>query len=131
VTTSTLEKNRTFCTSTTTLQTKPKQMFTSSVLIMWPTRASEKNTIVFGPQQPPCKLNQNKSVSWHKKPPMIKKLFEVCKIINNGPHNHHHHYIVSSVLWITCSNFIIFGVFSQFFHLKVCTWQLGRLSSLL
>jgi hypothetical protein len=32
-----------------------------------------KNRIIFGPAQHPCKQNQNKSVSRHKKPPMSQK----------------------------------------------------------
>ncbi len=49
-------------TSTTTLHTKPKQKFISSVMSMWPTRGHEKNKTLFGPPQLPSKLNQNKSV---------------------------------------------------------------------
>jgi hypothetical protein len=45
-------------------------MFAASVLSMWSTDSSRKNRIIFGPPQRPCKQNQNKSVSWHKKPAM-------------------------------------------------------------
>jgi hypothetical protein len=67
-----------FWTFTTTLQTKPK-MFAPSVLPMWSTDSSGNNRISFGPSQQPCKQNQNKSVPWHKKPPMSQNRKENTK----------------------------------------------------
>jgi hypothetical protein len=64
-----VKRKKKIWTFTTTLQTKPK-MFAPSVLSMWPTDSSGKNRINFGPPQRPCKQNQNKSASWHEKPPM-------------------------------------------------------------
>jgi hypothetical protein len=55
------------------LQTTLKQKFAYSFPWMWLTYVSEKNKITFEPSQPPYKLNQNKSVLWHKKPPMTQK----------------------------------------------------------
>jgi hypothetical protein len=54
------------------LANSKKQMFVYSVRSMRFTHVSEKNKIVFEPSQLPCKLNQNRSVSWHKKPPMTQ-----------------------------------------------------------
>jgi len=59
---------------------------------MWATHTNEKNKITFEPSQPPYKLTQNKSVSWHKKPPMnqnFKKTFTTLLNRNNNNNNNY------------------------------------------